>query len=779
MNDAMLSWMAAPDQHVQHWEPIQDLVDHTIDLLLNYRQSGHPGGSRSKTPALVALTLSGAMRFDITAPHRPLADRFILGAGHCVPAVYALLAVFNEALRIRHESTGDQRFSFPLGPRHTLTWEDLTGFRHRGGLPGHAEMAGKTLFLKFNTGPSGHGTAAALGQAVALKRAGAGGIRVFVMEGDGGLTPGVTHEVRNAAWAYGLDNLVFLVDWNNFGIDPHPISDVVPGTPESWFESYDWRVRGVVDGEDKRELSQHLLALVSELDPGQRPAALWFRTRKGRGYNKFDAASHGAPHSPMNAPEFWATVEPFCNRYGIEFEGFGQPAPAQREQRTQQAAENFRRLFSLLRTRMDVTTYLSDRLLELAATVPSTQPALRVGLPGPNPWKDSRFFQHEDYPESLWLKPGENAPNRQALGRWGALVNSMARSAYGRPLFLAVSADLAHSTNVAGFAGEYEGLPGFGAYHRDHNPDGALLPGAITEFANAGLAVGAASTNLSQDPFAQWDGFATVCSTYGSFSYLKYGMMRLFSQLAQDSEIKVGKVLWVVGHSGPETAEDSRTHFGIFSPTVTQLFPRGRIINLHPWDYNEVPVLLAEAMKTEVPIVAIHLTRPPMPVPDREALGIPPFSAAARGAYILRDYRPNEPRGGVVFVQGTVTTHQVLSLLPTLNSRGLNVKIIAAVSAELFRRQPAAYRTRVLSWDEFMDSTFITNGARIAMQDWTANRLSLEYALSADWDDQWRTGGSVEEVYQEAHLDPEHLLKGLARFVAHRPQRLKRLVVEP
>ena len=86
--------------------------------------------------------------------------------------------------------------------------------------------------------------------------------------------------------------------------------------------------------------------------------------------------------------------------------------------------------------------------------------------------------------------------------------------------------------------------------------------------------------------------------TYGSFSYLKYGPLRLFSQLAQDAELKVGKVLWVAGHSGPETAEDSRTHFGIFAPGVTQLFPEGMVIDLHPWEHNEVPVVLAAALAT-------------------------------------------------------------------------------------------------------------------------------------------------------------------------------------
>ena len=30
-----------------YWEKTKDLIDQLIDLILNYRQSGHPGGSRS------------------------------------------------------------------------------------------------------------------------------------------------------------------------------------------------------------------------------------------------------------------------------------------------------------------------------------------------------------------------------------------------------------------------------------------------------------------------------------------------------------------------------------------------------------------------------------------------------------------------------------------------------------------------------------------------------------------------------------------------------------
>ena len=142
-------------------------------------------------------------------------------------------------------------------------------------------------------------------------------------------------------------------------------------------------------------------------------------------------------------------------------------------------------------------------------------------------------------------------------------------------------------------------VEGWGWYQRDTNVHGALLPQQITEFTNSGVACGLASVNLAEDPFAEFNGFWGACSTYGAFSYLKYGEMRLFSQLAQDSELQVGKVLWIAGHSGPETAEDSRTHFGIFETGVTQLFPDGAVIDLHPWEYNEVPVVLGAGAAPE------------------------------------------------------------------------------------------------------------------------------------------------------------------------------------
>jgi transketolase len=248
--------------------------------------------------------------------------------------------------------------------------------------------------------------------------------------------------------------------------------------------------------------------------------------------------------------------------------------------------------------------------------------------------------------------------------------------------------------------------------------------------------------------------------------------MRLYSQLAQDCQWKMGKLLWIAGHSGPETAEDSRTHFGIYSPGVTQLFPQGHIINLHPWEYNEVPVLLGAAFAQSAPIVALHLTRPPVEIPDRAALGMPSHFEAARGAYILRDYRPGLPRAGVIIVQGTSAVAGIIKLLPQLDERRLNVKIVCAASPQLFALQTDEYKYKVLSLADRLDSTVITTQARWLMHDWLFNKTAEAYALSADWDNRWRTGGTVDQVLEEAHLSPNWLLAGIERFVNERAQRL-------
>ena len=759
-------------QYYPYWEIIKDIIDQSIDIMLNLRQSGHPGGSRSKVHGMVTTLLSGAMRWDIRDAGKIFSDRYVLVAGHTNPVVYATLAVLNEALRIKYNQTKDSKYLHFKGEEFQLTWEDLLTLRNKGGLPGHAEMEGKTLFFKFNTGPSGHGSPPAAGEALALKLAKASEVKVFAFEGEGGFTSGASHETINSAWGLGLGNLVYFMDWNDFGIDARPFSSIVYGTPVEWFGSHGWHVEGTMNGESWSELTEAYYRLLIEKSDPNTPKVIYAKTTKGRGYHKIDYASHGAAHK-RNSELFWRTKQDFSEKYNVDFYKFGEQEAKSKDGQIEQAISYFNSVFSVMNSNQGLIDYLADTLLSLGDSVPTKIETCKITVK--NPSKDKKIFDVNSLPDDLFVPPGEKAPNRVGFSKYASYINTISIKEYGRPLVIAMSADLADSTNISGFAKRYDGKEDMGLFDKTENPDSPLMPQGITEFANSGMLAGLATVNFNEDPYEEFNGFYGAMSTYGSFSYLKYGPIRLFSQIAQDSNLKVGKLIWVAGHSGPETAEDSRTHFGIFAPGVTQLFPDGHVINLHPWEHNEVAPALAAAMSTDVPVVALHLTRPPVIIPDRKALGMASYKEAAKGAYIIKNYDEDRPQEGVVIVRGTSSTSSLVSILPKIIKEGPNVKIVAAISWELFKAQNKEYRESVISENEWMDAMVITNGAIRLMHKWIANRIVEEYSMSPDFDNQWRTGGSLDEIIAESKLDSESVWNGIIKFTSEREKRLEAL----
>jgi transketolase len=119
--------------------------------------------------------------------------------------------------------------------------------------------------------------------------------------------------------------------------------------------------------------------------------------------------------------------------------------------------------------------------------------------------------------------------------------------------------------------------------------------------------------------------------------------------------------------------------------------------------------------------------------------------------------------------------YSILSLLPTLEQEGLNVKIVCVTSTELFEMQSKEYQDQVLTDGDRADSTFFTTQARRMMSSWAFNSVSEQYCLSSDHDDRWRTGGSLDEVLDEAHMSPKWVLEAIRRFASEREQRLATL----
>ena len=364
---------------------------------------------------------------------------------------------------------------------------------------------------------------------------------------------------------------------------------------------------------------------------------------------------------------------------------------------------------------------------------------------------------------ALFRKPGEAFGARRAVSEIIKWMNYVTENR-----FLTLAADLSESINV-----EKGSL--WGHYDPEKNPLGTRLKAAIQEAGNVLTAIGLVSQNASVDP-KQFAGVWALSGTYGAFTPLMYLPARVWSQQNQDSPFKTGVLHILAAHSGPETAADARTHFGIFAPQVWKLFPRGQVITLNFWDYNDVaPAYFAAAeiaaREQKVGIIVIEVARPDFSAADRSAFADQDIRAAAKGFYVIRDFAPG-PRHGYVVVQGSSTTVNLIKQLPVLEKAGINVKVISAVSEELFDRQPAEYRHSVLPPEAYYDLMIVSTGTRRVWPLQNVGPLTDAYSLTSDWDNQWLTGGLESDVIAEAHLDGPSILKGVQRFAQEREQRL-------
>jgi transketolase len=365
---------------------------------------------------------------------------------------------------------------------------------------------------------------------------------------------------------------------------------------------------------------------------------------------------------------------------------------------------------------------------------------------------------------ALFKKPGEIAGTRRGISEIIKWMNYVTGNR-----FFTIAADLSESINL-----EHGNL--WGHYDPETNPLGTRLKAPIEEAGNVSTAIGLVGQSASLDP-TKFAGVWAISGTYGAFTPLMYTPARVWSQQNQDSRFRMGVLHILSGHSGPETAADARTHFGIFAPQVWKLFPRGQAINLNFWDYNDVaPGYFAAAeiaaREQRVGLITIEVARPDFPVADRAKFADTDLRAAAKGFYLIRDFAPGQPKHGYVITQGSSSTVNLVNSLPKLEAAGINVKVVAAISEELFDRQPESYRNSVLPREALYDLMVVSTGTRRVMPARNLGPLTDEYSLTSDWDNQWLTGGLEPDVIAEAHLDSASIVAGITRFAQDRNQRL-------
>jgi len=819
--------LPVPDFDQERFAETGWLTAMLLSLLGNYSQTGHYGGPLAYTPFVVSAHLLGpalgGLRYDYRRPKHPYCDKFMLAGGHNAPVTYALWMIMGEALARAQARTGQARYA--ADPAKSMLAIDALGFRRSAGalktllaergladhplfaqaklrgiraLAGHSEST--DLTNDVNSGPSGVGIATAAGKAAFWDYMGApmGTPKIMAIEGEFALTSGHSQEFKTQAVAQKVGKrLRVILSYNNAGIDDELVGSVIGpeftgyDIPNQW-ASYGWNVFAIDDGNDYAQVAAALKAM-EEADPAdRRPQILIGKTIKGwwpgavageiPGYGKavVDHASH--PYAfPMNGDYFRALAATFEQRFGLAFEGLAAGAIADDRERLLQFKRNVDIALSLLDG--ELGQWLADRLVAIGDGLKDDLPLRRraprdrfrdprlavANLPvEPQSLKvtDPVTGKTAEVSVRLFEPAGKVAGARRAVSEIFKWVNVVTE---GR--FIAIAADLAGSINV-----EKSAL--FGRYDPVANPAGTLYRAGIQEAGNALTAIGLISQTASLDP-AEHDGVWALSGTYGAFTPLMYLPARVWSQQNQDSPFRVGVLHVLAGHSGPETAADARTHFGIFSPQVWKLFPRGQAITLSFWDYNDVaPGYFAAAAiaarEPAVGVIVLEVARPDFPVADRSTFADTDLRAAAKGLYVIRDFAPGKPRHGYVVAQGSSSTFNLLAALPRLEAAGVNVKVVAAISEELFDRQPAAYRESVLPPGAVNDLMVVSTGTRRMPPLRNLGPLTDAYSLTADQENRWLTGGTEADVITEAGLDEAAIFAGVKRFAAERPQRLAR-----
>ena len=805
-----------PDYDKERLEQLGFLTNMTFVLMCNYHQTGHFGGGTAYTPYVISTHLAGpqngGMTFDYRRPKHPFSDKFMLAGGHNAPVTYAMWMLMGEALDRKHKATGDDKYK--ADAEASMLAIDALGFRRGAGalktileengladhpafaqakirgiraLSGHSEST--DLTNDVNGGPSGIGIATSAGKAAFWDMMGADpSLKIFALEGEFALTSGHSQEFKTQAVANRVGKrLRVLMSYNNAGIDDELIGSVVKEDTydiENQWSSYGWNVIRVDNATDYDQVVAALKTMEDADESDRRPIIVIGKTVKGYwpgapdgedlpgGIPQVKDHSSHAYGMPMNGDYFQGLATTFERKFGVTFEGIRDGAVSDDKERLLQLKTNIDIAMSVL-DNSGLGDWLADKLVELGDKVNDDMPlSVKKDV---DPFQDDRLRvknlpidpttvtaknhvtgETKDVAIKLYEQPGQVKGTRRAISEIIKWVNYVTENR-----FVIVAADLAESINVN--AGSL-----WGHYDPVTNQAGTRLKAPIQEAGNALTAVGFTSQSLSKDP-KKFNGVWSISGTYGAFTPLMYLPLRVWSQQNQDSPFRMGVAHILAGHSGPETAADARTHFGIFSPQVWKLFPKGQVIVLNFWDYNDVaPGYFAAAeiaaRDPKVGVIVMEVARPDFAVADRSKFADTDINAAAKGFYVIRDYDESKPKHGVVLSQGSSSTVNLVDSLDKLEKAGANVKVVAAISEELFDRQSEEYKQSVISDAEKFNLMVVTTGTRRVWPVTGVGPLTDEYSLTSDWDNQWLSGGTEDDVIKEAHLDKDSIFTAVKRF---------------
>ena len=665
--------------------------------------SGHVGGSSSKTEQILTLLTSGILAFDPVNPKHPGRDRLAWSAGHITPLFHGVVSLIYECLRRKGVALS------PEAQRYTVYPEQLARFRRWGGPSGHVES--EYALADTSTGSSGHGFSAGLGFAVLHRSCGLS-TKAFVIAGDAESEEGMSYEARNVASVVGARNLIVTLDYNNFGIDG-PITDAMPCAYLNHWFALGWNIIEV-DGQNIRELA-YAYRLAAGGFGNEKPTVVICHTTKGLGYGKLEntADSHGGllPH-----PEYVEAMHKL-----------GFPVPGVRGD----VAADIRVVIEALGEAE--STYLLQRLeadAKLIAPEEELVGRMETALTG-RPMMDYRMIERPaELPPELAFKAGDSVAIRKATEAWFGWA--MKQTAF----FYIGAGDLMKSI----LTGKAENVYGV---IKPENPLGRGLRFGIAEQNMAMM-----SCAMSQDTLPGGFRPMTAFATYGVFTCMMANPVRM--TLINNDVNPNAKAFFIMlaAHDGPETGEDGPTHHGLFWMSLYTAYPGIKVYK--PLDANEAVEMLFLAAQRGEPVV-FSATRPGTPVLQR-GNGVPAAKEAINGAYVFKPFRGNAKPKKVLVVSGGQVMHNLLGIVPEVEEQ-FDVKIVAVTSPQLYeelRRTDPAKAESILSAEDRQYVVALHNG-------WPG--FLYPFIMPADYPsrvfgmERFSRSGKPDEIYRNAGFD--------------------------
>ncbi len=224
-------------------------------FILGYKGGmAHLASCYSSLEMIYALYLTGILRYDPENPRWKDRDRFILSKGHAGLALYTVMMKAG----LIEEKVLDTY----------LQEESLIG-----GEPCMRDSA----WVEATTGSLGHGLSMGLGIAMALKMDHSPA-KVYVMLGDGECEEGTVWEAVMMAPAFGLDNLVAILDCNEIQKMDFVKKTIGETRWAQRWEAFGWEVKEI-DGHDMEDFKR----AVEEPVTSDKPRLLIAHTVKGKG----------------------------------------------------------------------------------------------------------------------------------------------------------------------------------------------------------------------------------------------------------------------------------------------------------------------------------------------------------------------------------------------------------------------------------------------------------------------------------------------------------------